>query len=273
MSEKNKVIEKEEKRKFDRYLFETDFFDVTPPEEEPEEEVVEEVVITEEDLAQAESRGYTQGLQEGKEQAFEDYNTELKKHADNLAGSLANVAAARKEIELEATTKALALLGEMTDVLLQDARDKYPEALLKEAITATGALSGEQKQGVKIRTSAQTRDYLAENLLKQNTVKGLSEENIITDENLQPGDCVIEWVSGGIDLRLDALAEKVKKALGSAAQSGRQQHEEQQKEADSAASDAETAKQAAKGGEEAPQAPETEDDEAQKSDSDNADNN
>ena len=225
MSDNSKIIEKEEKRQFDKCLFDNDFFDVAPAEEEASDQEntePEEEVITEEDLAQAESRGYTQGLAEGKEQAFEDYNNELKKHADKLALALANLDEARKDIELETTTRALTLLETISDLLLQDARENYPQALLKQALETAQTLSKEEQASVKIRTAAQTKDYLSENLLKEDAVKGLSAENIVVDSTLAPGDCIIEWTSGGLDLRLDQLADKIKQTLAGVAQTEKQ---------------------------------------------------
>lgn len=225
MADNDKRIQREEKRDFEKYLFDNDFFEVEAPEEDaPEQapaEAAEEapVPLTEEDLAQAESDGYAKGLADGKQQAFEDYTAELKKHADKLATALENVAQARAEILEDTKQKAFKLLEVTADALLADARDNYAEALLKNAVNTLENLTAEQKNGPKIRVAPATSAFLTETLLEARKIDGIEKENIQADETLQPGDCVIEWVDGGTDFRLDKLKEDITKALQGAAKS------------------------------------------------------
>lgn len=225
MADKDKRIPKEEQKHFERCLFENDFFDVSAPDEEEQEQPVEdgpqevEKAITEEDLAQAESRGYTQGLAEGKKQASEDYQAELKTHISQLSDSLKDVDAARAEIIEDAKVKALALLEVIADSLLADAREKYPSELLKNAVGVITQLTDSQKKELKIAVAPQTREFMTETLLKKGKVTGIDEGTFKEDPNLAPGDCIIEWVDGGTDLRLDSLKDDIITALQGAAKS------------------------------------------------------
>ena len=228
MAENNKHISKENKKKFDKFLFEDDFYDPpvqtnTTENDTPNTAPEKEQPLTQEDLAQAESQGYTKGLADGKEQAFEDYNAELKKHTEKLTAALQDIDTARTEIAEDIKQKAFTLLEAIADTLLADARGHYPQDLLKPVIGVLDTLTQEQKQHLVIYTPPETKDFLTQTLLKNGNTKELTEETIQADNTLQTGDCIVEWADGGADLRRDTLKDDIIATLEKAAKPGNEE--------------------------------------------------
>lgn len=225
MTDKDKYIRRTEGRDFEKALFENDFFEVSADDsieqdasEHSEDNASgEESEVTQEDLAQAESEGYSKGLTDGKKQAFEDYTAELKKQTEKLSAALQDVQTARREILADTQDKAFTVLEVITQTLLADAREKYPQTLLKNALDVLTQVSETQKKTLAIHTAPETEKFLTETLLKAGKIEGISAENIHEDSKLEPGDCIIEWTGGGVDLRLDKLRDDITAALRGAA--------------------------------------------------------
>lgn len=223
----DKVITREEARSFDRYLFDTDFFelDVTEEVAEPAEEPLHMAEpeapsappapahLTQEDLAQAESAGYALGLAEGKQQATEDFKKELQTHTNALADALKEIDLLKEELSTELSHKAIHLLAGVLPTLLADAQQNYPEALLKRTAETLAKTLADEKV-LTVRTAPKTKDYLLEHITAAPKLAGkLAAEQIIETPELNPGDCIIEWATGGITLSHDDILQQITNVL------------------------------------------------------------
>lgn len=219
-----KVISGKESRSFDRYLFDTDFFEIdatAKPSEEaaspdahpPQPETEAPAPLTEQDLAQAESAGYAAGLEEGKKQATEDF----KSHTAAFAAALADVATLKEELATTLAQKALGLLAGTLPALLADTREKYPEALLKRtAETLAEALKAEKV--LTVHTAPHTTDFLIKHLATQKGIQThLTAEQFIETPELELGDCIIEWAQGGTTLNHADILQQLTHVLTGAA--------------------------------------------------------
>ena len=210
----DKVISREESRSFDRYLFDTDFFEIDvahdhTPEEQPPLEAEESAAaqppaapkaITEEDLAQAESEGYAAGLAEGKAHAAEDFKQQLQTHVSAFAASLGALETLKTELSSELSQKAVRLLAGLLPNLLADAQKNYPEALLQR--TADRLLETLRDEKVLLVTTApKTKDFLLSHIAEAEGLKAkLKPEQFRESHDLEVGDCIIEWETGGVTL-------------------------------------------------------------------------
>ena len=228
MISKNKRISKYSNKQFEKCLFEDDFSDaITPPvDEENQADGSQgshtEKTLTPEDLAQAESEGYSKGLAEGKKQAAEDYAQALKLHTEKLTQLLGNIDTARLEIAKNTEEKAFSLLEVALDKLLADARQHYPDALLRDITKVLESLTQEQKESLTIHTAPETYEFLTKTLLMENKLLGIDEANLKQNKSLQAGDCLIDWAQGGADMRLDKLKDSIISVLQKAQRSGQQ---------------------------------------------------
>ena len=188
-------------QKFNPFLFENEFSkaqakpDDTPP------------VLTQEDIAQAQAQGYAKGLQEGKEQALEDFNKNLTAYAAELDTALKNTQDLQKKAATHAAEHALKLLEVITEALLGDARKNYPQELLANILRGN---SPEDTTPLTIITAPQAKAYIEETLLPK-----LSKQNhkIKLEESLTPGDCCLVWPNGGLELKHEITLKSIQKIL------------------------------------------------------------
>ncbi len=222
MTEK-KIIEKRQEKSLERCLFDTNFFEIELEERRIAEEqriAAEIPPITEEDLAQAESRGYAAGIAEGKKQATEDFKNILTDKTSELFKHISDAQVIKQKVAQQLMHEAFDLVKEITPVLLGHARKHYPQDLLENAISQiyTSIAKGYK---IKIFTSAETYEYLCKTILEAPEAKDkLTANDIEIREDLAGGDCVIEWDSGGIDIRASELSSKIENILDSVSAAG-----------------------------------------------------
>ena len=82
--------------KAEKFIFETDFFEVAVNERTPAE--------IEQGLEQAKSSGYSEGLVKGQQQALEQFATELESYLTPLKAKLEQFATEKSEIHNEKTS-------------------------------------------------------------------------------------------------------------------------------------------------------------------------
>lgn len=249
----DKVISREESRSFDRYLFDNDFFEIDVTRAVADEPVLAEAEaasgdategtpqdsaapaapaekkLTKEDLAQAESDGYAAGLADGKTQAAEDFKQELQSHIAGFAASLKDLDTLRDELKTELSQKALRLLADMLPALLADASKKYPEALLHRTAEKLLDTLAEEKV-LSVKTAPDTKEFLLKHIADAEGLKAkLKPEHFSERADLQVGDCIIEWETGGITINHDDILQQLSEVLLGAAQSPKKLSKEPKK--------------------------------------------
>lgn len=217
--------------KFRKYSFDNDFFEVDVDDNAAVAHALGAATVstahdteaepapkgpTQEDLAQAESRGYSAGLADGKAQAEEHVQQLVATHLQPLVEQLAALEAAREEYLQLAGSQSLSLLRHLLKKFLQDAANRYPETLLKQSLSeALQHIVGDVPLRMTVHPA--TRDTLTALLKKDAQFKKMGDNiRLESSTTLQPGDCRIEWATGGLDARLTTALREVDKLLGAA---------------------------------------------------------
>ncbi len=265
MANNDKVISREESRSFDRYLFDTDFFeiDVAAAEEKAlidqaiaeasneanpdanqgdgqtaegmeagndQLEPAQPPAITKEDLAQAESAGYAAGLADGKAQASEDFKQQINTHVGAFAESLKQIDLLKEELSAEMSQKAVRLLAGLLPSLMADAQENYPETILKR--TADKLLDTLREEKVlAVKTAPDTKEFLLNHIaeaegLKANLKANLKPEHFKESPELEVGDCIIEWENGGLTLSQADILQQLTDILLAASPSYKKKQKE-----------------------------------------------
>ena len=219
---------------FDKYLLENDFFEIAIREQEEKDrrrkESSADVVsggskapktITEQDLAQAESRGYAAGLADGKQQASEQMAADMQTHLAQFVSALQNLEQAKAEHMRQTEARALDLLRKMLHRLFHIAQDKFPEAVLADALhQALQQVASDMP--LVLRVHPATLEYAKQHISTSEQLKPFAPNlQWQPDPALAPGDCVVEWETGGIDARLEQTVQKLDDLLASASASVR----------------------------------------------------
>ena len=257
MANNDKVISREESRSFDRYLFDTDFFeiDVAAAEEkalidqaiaeasneanEADSQTAEGMeagndqlepaqppAITKEDLAQAESAGYAAGLADGKAQASEDFKQQINTHVGAFAESLKQIDLLKEELSAEMSQKAVRLLASLLPSLMADAQKNYPETILKR--TADKLLDTLREEKVlAVKTAPDTKEFLLNHIAEAEGLKAnLKPEHFKESPELEIGDCIIEWENGGLTLSQADILQQLTDILLAASPSYKKKQKE-----------------------------------------------
>ena len=261
MANNDKVISREESRSFDRYLFDTDFFeiDVAAAEEKAlidqaiaeasneanpdanqgdgqtaegmeagndQLEPAQPPAITKEDLAQAESAGYAAGLADGKAQASEDFKQQINTHVGAFAESLKQIDLLKEELSTEISQKAVRLLAGLLPSLMADAQENYPETILKR--TADKLLDTLREEKVlAVKTAPDTKEFLLNHIAEAEGLKAnLKPEHFKESPELEIGDCIIEWENGGLTLSQADILQQLTDILLAASPSYKKKQKE-----------------------------------------------
>src|SRR5690606_27728754 len=124
--------------KFRKYSFDTDFFEIDVDDNAAVAHLLGSAPgaadnapkgPTAEDLAQAESRGYSAGLADGKAQAEEHVQQLIATHLQPLIEQLSTLEEARQEYLQLAGSQSLHLLRHLLKKFLEDAAKNYGDAL------------------------------------------------------------------------------------------------------------------------------------------------
>lgn len=257
MANNDKVISREESRSFDRYLFDTDFFEIDVAAAE-EKALIDQAIaeasneanpdgnqtaegmeasndqlepahppaITKEDLAQAESAGYAAGLADGKAQASEDFKQQINTHVGAFAESLKQIDLLKEELSAEMSQKAVRLLAGLLPSLMADAQENYPETILKR--TADKLLDTLREEKVlAVKTAPDTKEFLLNHIAEAEGLKtNLKPEHFKESPELEIGDCIIEWENGGLTLSQADILQQLTDILLAASPSYKKKQKE-----------------------------------------------
>ncbi|MFN2363383.1 MAG: FliH/SctL family protein [Halarsenatibacteraceae bacterium] len=157
----------------------------------------------------AKETGYQEGFKEGQKLGEEAIKEEFEVHIDSLHNILANVEA---EIEHELNRMPLKVTGLSIDIaekIVQASLELDPELIspiVKDCLDQVGI----RHNRVEIRVCPELIDVVAD---ITGDYKGKFELELIGDESLEPGDCLIETEFGGKDATLDNKLKQLRKEL------------------------------------------------------------
>jgi flagellar biosynthesis/type III secretory pathway protein FliH len=193
--------------KFDKFVFETDFFEVAVNEKDK----AEERVLTENDLAQAQSKGYAEGLEKGQQQALEQFQSELASYLVPLKEKLEQFVAEKSALHTIMEKRSLAVVSQTVALLFKHLEKELGEETLAAAISQTL-----EKVMLDVHIIVKVNQNAYDFLQKHDGIKSLlssKDAELRVDENLSKGECSLEWEEAGADINLVSLTQEIQATL------------------------------------------------------------
>lgn len=192
----------------EKFVFETDFFEVAVKEQEAREN---QVVITEEDLAQAESKGYAEGLEKGRAQSAEQFQSELTNFLTPLKERLEMFSNEKSELHRLVQEKAVVVIAQTVKLLFKHLEKELNEESLASAISQT---LEDIVKDVKIivRVNPQAYDFLSGHNALQALLSNKNAE-LKADATLSAGECHMEWEDAGARIDLLTVTKSLEASL------------------------------------------------------------
>lgn len=203
--------------------FDTDFFELALQQEEERKRRMFEAElaakapkVTEQDLAQAESRGYAAGVNDGRQQAEEAFARDVQSHLARLLDGVAQIESMKAELTQHIEAMALQTLRVMLGTLVGQAAEKFPDEVLRGVLQKSIAHIHTDLP-IKVRLNPASVDFVrgiagAEPALQ----RVASQLRFVPDASIALGDCRLEWDTGGINVRLRQSVAEVDRLLVSA---------------------------------------------------------
>jgi flagellar assembly protein FliH len=148
--------------------------------------------------ADAESQAYRQGFTAGQEQAHQEATQRMADALSMIADGLDRLDGALTAIETRLETEAV-------EVAVAVAAKLSPALIAREPFAEIAALATEcfhhlvSTPLVTVRIAAEIHETAKEQIEEIARARGFDGRlAIISDENLAPGDCRVEWADGGI---------------------------------------------------------------------------
>ena len=198
-------------QKYDKFLFDTEFFEVSLSEEQKKKNA-------EEALAQAEQQAYDRGYQEGHNKALDTARHEFAMHFSRIEEMLGAIDNAKTVLTRVLEAQALSLLKIMLQKLVAHAKEHYSDEILTATIQRALKEAANQTHLV-MRINPQTLEYINEMSKADNPLEG-KDVTLTADGDVPPADCVLEWETGGIDAKLDMILDEMVQTLDAAQKSG-----------------------------------------------------
>ncbi|GEM_PF-154745 len=178
----------------------------TTPEPEPEPEAP---TYSEEDLEQARVAAHAEGRQQGMDEAA---SAAEKQIADTLNAIVQKTQAlfdaqaeANQDLARDAVAVAAALVKKLFPTLNQETAVAQIEQMLREAL---GQQTGASE--ITVRVPADLAEGLHDRIEGVSEMAGFRGDiKVLGDPALAPGDCRLEWASGGVSRSTAELAEQL----------------------------------------------------------------
>lgn len=157
------------------------------------------------ELEAAEQKGYARGLTDGKEQALPVLRSEMEQHLQEIKKQFDSLSEIKTHYAQQIETKATELISAVVHHIMQDIEHQFKEELLAAALKQ--ALF-EIEAGTKLilHIHPESKKYItteAGHLIEDWQVEW------VEDTSLNPGDCFIDWDTGGFDLRCDKRMKEI----------------------------------------------------------------
>ncbi len=187
--------------KFDKFTFETDFF----------ETVDETCLISEEDLENAEAKGLAKGIEQGNQQALNSFNEQLETSLLPLKQQIEGFITEKSNLHKIIQEKAIIVISQTVRLLFKHLEKDLTEEALATAISQT--LDGLVNDiHIVIRVNQNTYNFLE----KHSAIKMLcshKDAKLKVDDSLKAGQCTIEWEDGGAEIDLLAVSKSLEASL------------------------------------------------------------
>jgi flagellar biosynthesis/type III secretory pathway protein FliH len=165
-----------------------------------------------EELAtQAKAQGFAEGQSAGKQQAAQEYATQINTHLGQLANAIEGLTHAKQAHAQLMQEKMLKLTGDLLQSLLGHARSHYADELIQKGLTSIAQTLANQPALV-LKCHPSTQQFLSAEALEKSPISG-HNVTLKADPALQPGDLLAEWDTGGIDATLNTQLDDLLETL------------------------------------------------------------
>ena len=206
---------------FKRFLFDTTF-EAAKPKKMPEEPVIQEVepevvepeeppvpTFSEEELIAARAEGFKTGKEEGMREAMEDSSRILAEIIQNVGGQIARLLDTQHQAMALAEECSVEVAMAVTKKLFPSLQEKHGFDEVSNAIKASfEKLLDEPK--ITVRAAPEHKEAIATEM--KQVAEDLGFEGkivVIADEKMNPGDCRVEWDSGGAERKIGTIWQEI----------------------------------------------------------------
>lgn len=205
--------------KFDKFLFDTDFFEVIERKNGGDGAGTPAMSVmdipdraAEADISAAQQIGFAAGVQEGRAAAAAEFQTQSAVHFDKMESVIARIEASQQNLLAQLETRLLPFTKLLLQKAVGEAAQKFPEEILKQTLTQAATLVHETAT-LTIRLAPSTLDFFEQMGLREKLFTG-RKLNIVPDQTLTAGECVVEWNTGGVEGKLENLLAGLNSLLG-----------------------------------------------------------
>ncbi len=202
-----------------KFLFDLDFTVVEKPvpgeelekQEEPEEKEPEEEIPTfsEEEMARTREEGMAMGRETGIKEATDATERRIQDTLQAMQGRITELFAIQKEANEAVAHDAILIAAAMAQKALPDLNRR--NALGEVELLVERAIETVIDQGrFTVRVNGELREPLAEKI--RDMVAGREFEDrlsVIADDDVEIGDCLIDWGDGGVNRNFNAILKNV----------------------------------------------------------------
>ena len=215
-----------ETAEFTRFLFDTTF-EVEEPEEQPEEEYPEEEdaeeeepeeppvpTFSEEELIAAREEGFKTGKEEGAREAMEDSSRVLAEILQNVGAQISRLIANQTKTIILSEEASIEVAMAVTKKLFPSLQENHGYGEVLAAVKGSFEnLLDEPK--ITLRAAPEYKEDITKELNILADDFGFEGKIVvIADENMNPGDCRIEWDSGGAERKVHNIWREIDEIVG-----------------------------------------------------------
>ncbi len=166
-----------------------------------------------EGLAQGLEEGRVQGAAEGRDAALAELKPRIEGLEKAWTAALNDFAARREELLSQARTDVLRLATQVAEVVTRRAIELQGGAAEAQLAAALGVVAGQSKVSIRVNP-ADRKAFSAALPRLAERLTNAREAEIVPDESLPSGSCVLTSPSGGeVDASIDTQLERIAEAL------------------------------------------------------------
>jgi flagellar biosynthesis/type III secretory pathway protein FliH len=187
--------------KFDKFQFDTDFFEVLTPEE----------VLRAEEAEQSKEQAYNEGFTAGQNKVLQDMQQQLTQQLQTMHNISQQIQHQQDVYVVALGRQALQIINQTLHQILDHAAEHYPQEILEKHLRdVIPQVPGNMPLTLKIHPDATTfHEKLG---APEATIQGRTF-TIQTDPNIAPGDCVVIWDNGGVEASLKQAKQSITQLL------------------------------------------------------------
>lgn len=194
--------------KANRFLFDLDFDDARNLGEKPPEPT-----FTADELNAARGVARAEGMEAGRTEAMRSIERRVGENLSQIAQRLAEAAALRDASLQEIERNAVALCTGLMRRLFPEFQRRHGSDEIEQLVRDSLRLMVDEPR-VVVRLNDENLDKLQQRIKDAATMAGFAGKIVlVSDDQVAPGDCAIEWADGGTERNGDRLWAEIDAAI------------------------------------------------------------